>query len=238
MTTAAVTPPPVMDLAPPRELLSVALSVDSLTPVYVIDDRFRFRFLNTFAQDRLRRLGLDPATVTMLEVNPPHVTAERRILIAHSFETGTPVTVDGMVDGVMLRCTHRPFTTDTGERRILITSAPLRRSEPPPPAPGTVHVAAHAHDLGDLTRLTEREIEVLCLIGKGMSNEQVAAALHRSVKTVQGHRLSLGVKLATGNRVEVATVAINAGLADMSVEEAARIWRSVNRPGRVARDRG
>ena len=64
----------------------------------------------------------------------------------------------------------------------------------------------------ELSRLTPREREVLALIGQGLSSKEIAAQLHRSIKTVHSHRLTLGRKLGASNRVELARIAIRSGL--------------------------
>lgn len=74
-------------------------------------------------------------------------------------------------------------------------------------------------DLGPLDVLSPRELEVLSLIGQGLSTKRIAEIMHRSVKTVGNHRLSLGHKLHKSNRVELALIAREAGL---RVEDAAR----------------
>ncbi|MCA9299765.1 MAG: response regulator transcription factor, partial [Phycisphaerales bacterium] len=70
------------------------------------------------------------------------------------------------------------------------------------------------HDAGDLACLTKRERDVLALIGQGLSTAQIAKHLHRSVKTIEWHRVSLGNKLQVTNRVELARIAIRAGICD------------------------
>lgn len=67
-----------------------------------------------------------------------------------------------------------------------------------------------------LERLTRRERDVLQLIGQGLSTHEIARKLHRSIKTIQTHRLSLGRKLEVRNRVELARVAIQAGLVTLN----------------------
>jgi DNA-binding NarL/FixJ family response regulator len=43
--------------------------------------------------------------------------------------------------------------------------------------------------------LTDREVEVLALIGKGHGSQQIARELHISVKTVEAHRANIKSKL-------------------------------------------
>lgn len=67
-------------------------------------------------------------------------------------------------------------------------------------------------DLGLLDILTPRELEVLALLGQGLSLKEIAGTLFRSVKTVDNHRAALGKKLAINDRIKLAEVALRAGL--------------------------
>lgn len=60
--------------------------------------------------------------------------------------------------------------------------------------------------------LTPREREILALIADGDSLIEIAQKLHRSQKTIESHRLSLGRKLKASNRVELTKIAIANGL--------------------------
>jgi DNA-binding NarL/FixJ family response regulator len=61
-------------------------------------------------------------------------------------------------------------------------------------------------------RLTGREIEVLTLIGGGLSNDELATALMISVKTVKSHITHLMAKLAARDRAQLVIAAFDAGL--------------------------
>ncbi|WP_086665659.1 response regulator [Lentzea kentuckyensis] len=61
--------------------------------------------------------------------------------------------------------------------------------------------------------LTEREVEVLALLGQGMSNADVGAKLHMSEATVKTYVSRLLAKLGLTNRVQAALLARDAGLA-------------------------
>ena len=63
-----------------------------------------------------------------------------------------------------------------------------------------------------LRRLTVREVEVLTLIGGGMSNDEIATALTISVKTVKTHITHLMAKLAARDRAQLVIAAFDAGL--------------------------
>jgi len=69
--------------------------------------------------------------------------------------------------------------------------------------------------LPSLDVLSPREREVLIHIAEGKSLMDIAQTLHRSLKTVESHRLSIGKKLEASNRVELARIAIAHGLVSL-----------------------
>ncbi len=60
--------------------------------------------------------------------------------------------------------------------------------------------------------LTQREIEILKLVGEGRKNKQIAKLLSISVKTVDKHRSNLMAKLDLHNSSALTTYAIRRGL--------------------------
>lgn len=76
-------------------------------------------------------------------------------------------------------------------------------------------------DLGPLADLTVRELEVLKLIGHGLTTREIAAELHRSERTIQGHRISLGKKLNCQTRTDLARIAADAGLPSVGLQDLA-----------------
>ena len=56
--------------------------------------------------------------------------------------------------------------------------------------------------------LSDRELDVLLLIGKGYGSQQIADQLHISVKTVETHRANLKLKLKLGSGGELLQFAI------------------------------
>jgi len=59
--------------------------------------------------------------------------------------------------------------------------------------------------------LTEREIEVLHLAAKGLTNKAIGQALAISDRTVQGHLANIYGKLGAGSRTEAVTEALKQG---------------------------
>jgi DNA-binding NarL/FixJ family response regulator len=60
--------------------------------------------------------------------------------------------------------------------------------------------------------ITEREREVLTLVGRGMSNGEIAAHLYVSVATAKAHVARLFTKLGARDRVQLVIIAYEAGL--------------------------
>ncbi|GAB4263206.1 MAG: response regulator transcription factor [Candidatus Promineifilaceae bacterium] len=63
-----------------------------------------------------------------------------------------------------------------------------------------------------LGRLTEREVDVLRLIARGLSNGEIAERLHLSEGTVRNHVSAIFTKLDVPDRTNAAIVAIQSGL--------------------------
>ncbi len=68
-----------------------------------------------------------------------------------------------------------------------------------------------AHQVG-LESLTVREVEILRLIARGLTNKQIAARLCLSPRTVEGHRANLMSKLGLHSRVDLVSYAEDHGL--------------------------
>jgi len=71
----------------------------------------------------------------------------------------------------------------------------------------------------DLPTLTERELEVLALIGQGLSNPQIAKALCITRTTVRTHIRRINAKIGLDRRSQVVRYAIEHGLVSAPLEE-------------------
>ena len=65
---------------------------------------------------------------------------------------------------------------------------------------------------GNITNLSQREMEVLKLIVEGYSNPEIASKLFLSANTVKTHVRGIMNKLAVDDRVQAAVVALRSGL--------------------------
>lgn len=61
-------------------------------------------------------------------------------------------------------------------------------------------------------KLTQRELEVLCLIGKGMNNKEIGDSLFIGIKTVKTHVSNILGKLELADRTQAAIYAIKHNL--------------------------
>lgn len=66
-----------------------------------------------------------------------------------------------------------------------------------------------------LSQLTEREKEVLTLVARGLTNQQMSEKLFISIKTVQAHRANLMDKLDLHDAVQLTRFAIKTGLSQL-----------------------
>ncbi|MER6379978.1 response regulator transcription factor [Streptomyces sp. NPDC001250] len=73
--------------------------------------------------------------------------------------------------------------------------------------------AAPARRRREIKGITEREREVLTLIGRGMSNAEIAAHLYISMATTKSHVARLLTKLDARDRVQLVIAAYESGMA-------------------------
>ena len=75
-----------------------------------------------------------------------------------------------------------------------------------------IAVAARLAEFPERSELTERELEVLQLVARGLSNKEVARVIGRTDETVKIHLKNIFTKLDVADRTEAVTVAITRGL--------------------------
>lgn len=100
------------------------------------------------------------------------------------------------IDAVILKST-------TGEQLVEALER-VHRGEPEAPA--------EHHRCPGVPTLSEREHEVLALLGQGLSNRAIADELYLSVDTVKTHVRKVFTKLGVGNRTRAALIANERGL--------------------------
>jgi two-component system, NarL family, nitrate/nitrite response regulator NarL len=167
------------------------------------------------AQDGLRRkqlervLGLlvdSDADVVVLdlmqgEAIPPEVAAEAGLLV---LSDDAAVAADGQLAGVLPRsATKRQiFAAACAVAEGLVVRVPA-----PPERNGFAPV-----DSRDRPLLTPRELQILALVGEGMSNKTIARRLGISAHTVKYHLEAIFTKLDVRSRAEAVSRGLRHGL--------------------------
>ena len=142
---------------------------------------------------------------------PAPVRDERFAIAQQVIRAGHPARLVGMVRGVWLYTTYRPILdTEGAVGGMMICSTLAGRT--PVQGSSTMVIHAHTHDLGRLSVLSRRELEVLRMLGRGKSLTDIAKKLYRSQRTIESHRRSLGSKLGVRTSPELARLAVEAGL--------------------------
>jgi two-component system NarL family response regulator len=78
------------------------------------------------------------------------------------------------------------------------------------------HIASRLAERMMRINLTARELEVLVLIARGLTNKEIGSALQISGNTVRNHVNSIMEKLEVADRTEAATTAIHRGIIELS----------------------
>ncbi|MGA9464627.1 MAG: response regulator transcription factor [Terracidiphilus sp.] len=76
------------------------------------------------------------------------------------------------------------------------------------------HMLEWISDRKDRSSLSGREIEILEMVSKGLTNKEIASALQISHYTVRNHINHITAKLQVSDRTEAATVAMRQGIID------------------------
>lgn len=140
---------------------------------------------------------------------------ERLRVFQHVKGTGRPVIVRSIRHGQRIQSTvreiHAELSDDASDcPRFLVVTV---EGEHDPAQPDQYDIVeAETVSFGELDPLTAREIEVLAMIGHGMTAAQIAKALHRSPRTIERHTDSIRAKLRETSRVQLAAFARRAGL--------------------------
>jgi PAS domain S-box-containing protein len=205
-----------------------ALAQDTPFSFVVIDRSGTVLFMNRVAMDLL---GMeDVAGRPLAELVGERFAAERISFIEKAISTHRPVHVMSMVRGVLQYVTYRPARAHPENGAALLVGFPaeLAATDPRLKPEGELILARH-NDLGPLGALTEREFELLHHIGMGLSSEEAAHRMHRSTRTVEWHRASLGQKLGCDNRVQLARIAIRCGLTAVDIPYLVDLHRDARR---------
>ncbi|MFI6686515.1 response regulator [Streptomyces sp. NPDC050485] len=111
-------------------------------------------------------------------------------------------------------------------RRLVERYATAREADRAVPNRRPVTAAATPALHRDLAPLTPREVEVLALMGRGLSNTELAGALTLSESTVKTHVARIFAKLTLRDRAQAVVLAYETGLVAPGGPATARGWRA------------
>jgi DNA-binding CsgD family transcriptional regulator len=199
---------------------------DPATGVSLIDKQGLLLFINEQAMRFFFSDGKMPKDVigkTLAELGFPEQWIEERITICCQIEgTGESVLLRTVWQGhqQFSWMRHIPAANSIEHERFLVITRRIVAGHE------AEHLLQGEHEviksdyirLGKLDILTSRELEVLSLVGNGMSTKEIAKVLFRSAKTIENHRDSIAKKLGRVKGVELARIAREAGLRTSDTE--------------------
>jgi two-component system, NarL family, response regulator len=128
-----------------------------------------------------------------------------RAIVLTNFETDEDVyrAVRAGAQGYLLKSTTQQEMVDA------IRAVAAGRSHFPP------HIASRLAHRMSRSNLTTREVEILEMMSKGLTNKQIGTALDISANTARNHVNNIIEKLDVSDRTEAVTIAIQQGLLDV-----------------------
>ncbi|MGI8772918.1 MAG: response regulator [Acidobacteriaceae bacterium] len=147
----------------------------------------------------LRMPGLD-GIETLRELKKMKISA--RVIILTSFEADEDIyrAVQAGAQGYLLK--------DTSKKQMLEAICAVHAGRRYIPG----QIATRLAERMMRSSLTARELEIVEMIAKGLTNKQIAAVLDISDNTVRNHVNSIMEKLEVSDRTEAATTAIQQGI--------------------------
>lgn len=168
-------------------------------------------------EEALEMLRVRPADLLLLDLRMPGMSGidtlhalkrakiSIRVIILTSFETDEDIyrAVQAGAQGYLLK--------DTPQSEMIDAIQAVHAGKRYFPR----HIAALLAERMMRTNLTARELEVLQMLARGLTNKQIGSALDISDNTVRNHVNSIIEKLEVSDRTEAATTAIHRGIIEV-----------------------
>ncbi|MBV9249879.1 MAG: response regulator transcription factor [Acetobacteraceae bacterium] len=171
--------------------------------------------VSVVATDTVRRRGL----VSMLEAAGHTVTTDAPDVALWDLAAGDPLPVETDTPIVVLTDNAAPAQV-TGAIPRAVEPAQLNLALRAAAAGLVVRSPGMTATAGfraaeDLPALTPREVEILALVGQGMTNKAIARRLGISVHTVKFHLETLFTKLEAASRAEAVAKGLRGGVLEI-----------------------
>ena len=212
------------------ENLWESITTEPHTGVAIVDVEGRLRYVNQQAVRIYMDENTKPAEITdrfLQEFLPRDFVEERMAILRSVAKDHKPRLIRSIWHGFQHLAWVYPLEGDPdpspdGVDRLLVITHRTAEREGEIEAlreDGYEFVRAEVADLGPLKVLSKRELVVLAMLGQGLTLKEVAERVHRSLKTVQTQRDSIGRKLQVHNRSELQEIIMRAGLTLRDVDE-------------------
>lgn len=192
-----------------------ALSQSPGIGVSITDVEGRLLFVNDTTMVLFSEaLEIDYVGKSIADFHPPEFVAERLAMIRKVVEQSRTMRIRHVYHGRRIESTLWPIQDKRPPfNRVIVVSHQNSFVLPIQPNPQTIEtVATNYIDLGSLDVLSRRELEVLIMLGHGLSVPRTAAVLHRSPKTIQRHKASISEKLGLRGQAELVQMVTELGL--------------------------
>jgi len=186
--------------------------------------------------------GVDPPSLDhgdtprkLSDIFHPDFVRERLAWINQVLEEGKPLRAKHIYDGQQIVSTIYPvgemsarqFADSTSEEKPEIKSEAtevtsessrnhyalvISRHDQGEGSPSIDTVTSQYIDLGCLSSLSKRELQIFILLGHGNSVPEVGRMLHRSPRTIERHKTEIGRKLGYSSLAEIARSVGHLGL--------------------------
>jgi DNA-binding CsgD family transcriptional regulator len=156
---------------------------------------------------------LDYTGKRISDYHPPEFVEERLAMIRRVLDENRPLSIEHIYLGKRIESTVWPLPDKRPPcDRVLVISRAYSENSPAGglKAPEVLH--SEYIDLGPLNVLSKREIEVLVLMGHGMSVPSAAKMLYRSPKTIERHKASISHKLQLKGQADMVAIVTAMGL--------------------------
>ncbi|MEM0926506.1 MAG: LuxR C-terminal-related transcriptional regulator [Planctomycetota bacterium] len=149
---------------------------------------------------------------TIADLHPPEFVVERLEMIRRVLDEDRPLVIEHIFRGKPISSAVWPIRDVAPPyQRVLVISRRHPRFEET--ADGEIEVIDTSFiELGELNVLTPKELEVLAMIGHGLSVPKVARLLRRSQKTIENHKAAITQKLHLNGQAEMVAIVTSLGL--------------------------
>ncbi|MEO1615921.1 MAG: helix-turn-helix transcriptional regulator [Planctomycetota bacterium] len=166
---------------------------------------------------------------TIADLHPPEFVQERLAMIARVLDENRPLVIEHIFHGRPISSAVWPIRDiKPPYQRVLVISRRHPRFEGEPEEQIEVIDTAFI-ELGEFDVLTPKELEVLAMIGHGLSVPKVAQLLKRSQKTIENHKTAIAQKLHLNGQAEMVSIVTSMGL-DLDDAKRTRMSRRQSKP--------